>query len=765
MTESRRRLRLPRGPEEGWLTLGLVALMTLCVAWSIDDAAWVLGRGEWTDFLTWAALGGVAIGAIGAKAGWGRLTAHAIGAAFAALLVPLVVGGIVVPDAPPGVAYEATAAAAWRAFSDLILDGLSATRQTGHHLLVLGCLVWATGQFAASAVFRHHRPLGAVIVVGAVLIGNMSATVRPQIWFIVFFTLASLFLLIRQHAREEQTTWVRRRIGDPGAVGALYLRGGTIFILIAVLSAFTLTTSARSAPLAGAWEGVKPLVLEVSAAIQRFLPNGEGRTIGSVLFGPSVTVRGLWSTEDGEALEIQVPVGDREPYYWRVMTYDAFRANGTGWDASIGASISRAAGTPLLADTLEAPVPDGRREVTFLVTPLDQVGSWGFSPDVPQLVDREARVDLTEENGHFTGFQVNGRSQYRVTALVRVEGDETAGAITANKLKAAGQVYPQDIIDRYLGFDPSVIGEDAQKLLDDVKAAAGSNPYDLTVALRNELQSRDFTYVEDVRRNDCGNRSELVECFVHFREGYCQHYSSTMAILLRAAGIPTRWVQGYLPGVRDRVTGIEIVGNDRAHAWVEVYFPTYGWVMFDPTGGDRSVAEDPIEGSPVPSASPSARPSLVVPSGRDQEGPSRRPGTLPPGTSPPNTPGLGGPLVIVTLVVLGAVGLIAAFAWRRGPRGPTTPDGAFGGVARLAARFGFGPRPTQTAYEYAAALGDVLPNVRPELHTVATAKVEVAYGRRALGDDQLRAVRDAYRRLRVSLLRLAFRRKDRPRRR
>jgi len=106
--------------------------------------------------------------------------------------------------------------------------------------------------------------------------------------------------------------------------------------------------------------------------------------------------------------------------------------------------------------------------------------------------------------------------------------------------------------------------------------------------------------------------------------------------------------------------------------------------------------------------------------------------------------------------------LLGAFlAWRRGPRGPTTPENAYAGVARLAARFGFGPRPTQTAYEYAAALGDVLPNVRPELQTVAAAKVEVAYGAKALGEDRIRALRESYRRLRVSLLRLVFRRRRR----
>jgi hypothetical protein len=118
------------------------------------------------------------------------------------------------------------------------------------------------------------------------------------------------------------------------------------------------------------------------------------------------------------------------------------------------------------------------------------------------------------------------------------------------------------------------------------------------------------------------------------------------------------------------------------------------------------------------------------------------------------------PFIVISLLLVATVSVVAFLAWRRGPRGPTTPEGAYAGVARLAARFGFGPQPTQTAYEYAAALGDVLPDLRPELQTVATAKVEVAYGRRTLGDDRIRALRESYRRLRVSLLRLLFRRRS-----
>jgi hypothetical protein len=113
-------------------------------------------------------------------------------------------------------------------------------------------------------------------------------------------------------------------------------------------------------------------------------------------------------------------------------------------------------------------------------------------------------------------------------------------------------------------------------------------------------------------------------------------------------------------------------------------------------------------------------------------------------------------------VLLAAViGGLAFVVWQRGPRGDVSPEAAWRGISRLAARLGFGPRPTQTVYEYATALGDVLPTSRPELQTVARAKVEVAYGRRVLGEDGLRRLRDAHRQLRVALLKLVFRRRER----
>ena len=264
MTAEPRRLRVPAAPEEGWLTLVLVGVMAWLMAAAIDDSGWVLGGSHLTDFLVIATLLGVAAGFLGSKIGWNRWIANLVGAIFAALIVPVLVGQVLEPGQSIGFQYWATADQSIQAWTDLIVLRLQATRAIGHHLVILGLLCWGTGQFAASAVFRHHRPLSAVVVIGAILVANMAASLHQQEFFLVLFSVAALFLLTRMHALDEQATWARRRIGDPNAVRAIYLRGGAVFILVAVLGSMTLTATARSQPLAGAWDDLKPWLLDVS---------------------------------------------------------------------------------------------------------------------------------------------------------------------------------------------------------------------------------------------------------------------------------------------------------------------------------------------------------------------------------------------------------------------------------------------------------------------------------------------------------------------
>ncbi|KUP04364.1 hypothetical protein Q73_15955 [Bacillus coahuilensis m2-6] len=87
-------------------------------------------------------------------------------------------------------------------------------------------------------------------------------------------------------------------------------------------------------------------------------------------------------------------------------------------------------------------------------------------------------------------------------------------------------------------------------------------------------------------------------------QGYCDNYSTSMVVLLRSAGIPSRWVKGFTEGEYNSSleNGVRLydVKNDHAHSWVEAYFPEVGWVMFEPTvgfTGSAAVNDDTREDS------------------------------------------------------------------------------------------------------------------------------------------------------------------------
>ena len=175
---------------------------------------------------------------------------------------------------------------------------------------MLGLFVWGTSMFAAYAAFGHRRPLNAIVIVGLVLLVNMSLTTRDQLVLLVLFSITSLFLLIRYHVLEEQAEWLRRRIGDPASISGVYLRGGTLFITVAIGGSLLLTNVASSDPLRGAWGGVSASLIELSRSFQKFLPTGGNSVSFGADFDPSGTrISGRWNPDD--SLEVDDPAPAR----------------------------------------------------------------------------------------------------------------------------------------------------------------------------------------------------------------------------------------------------------------------------------------------------------------------------------------------------------------------------------------------------------------------------------------------------------------------
>ncbi len=758
-------------PDAGWLPLVLLLLMAFLTGKAIDDAKWVPGPETLTDFLPWTAMLGVLAGFATSILGWGRFRSAFVGAVAAALIVPWLVGAVLSTEPDIVARYQVAAKAAADATIDLIVEGRGSTVQFGHSLLLFGFLLWGTGQFAAVAVYRYGRAMPAVVALGTYLVIDVTLTTHSQLGYLVAYCLVALLLLVRMHAVDERREWLRRRIGDPGPLGTLTLRAGTVFVTVAVLGSLALTTAAHSKPLQAVWQdvGVQDTLIDIGRKLQQYVPfvtNPKGPA--GVDFGPSAQIGLIWTSDPTTALFIRRDPRDTTPYYWRAATYDTFE--GDRWTASDGGETDLAPGAPVLADTTEVPPRAGWKEVSVDITIQDFTGSQAFSPIGPPVkLDIDAKA-LRDGGGAFvSSVEVGHGMSYTITGLAPITDKADKNALTEATLRAAGTDYSglgSGGLKRYTQVPFGTVGPESEKIIAAVEAArTTTSPYDTAVAMRDYLADpKNFNYSTDVSSVQCGDRG-IVECFATFKQGFCQYYASTMAVLLRDMGIPARFVQGFLPGARSATGDVEEVKNSGSHAWVEVYFPGVGWYLFDPTGGNLNAQAPELDpgGVVVAPPPPSARPSGGT---GDDENPPRDLASFPAGQPATSTGVVSGPsaFVAIALLLLIIVGGLAFAAYRRGPR-EVTPESAWGSVTRVARRLGFGPRPTQTVYEYSAALGEILPTARPALQTVAEAKVEVAYGHRVLSAARIEAVRTATNRLRVQLLRLIVRRPRRRQRR
>lgn len=758
-------LEFPVRPAEGWLSLVLITFLAAVAAWSISDAKWILGRDDLTAFLPWAAAFGVAWGFISAKVGWSRWLSHLLGAVYAALILPMIVGTVIDPQAPNlGVAYQVAAASAANAYLDLAWRGLSTTQNYGHFMLVLGAICWGTGQFAAFALYRHHRPIQAVFVIGLVFIANMSLTNFDQFDALVVFSAAALVLLILGHIAEERSLWLRHRVWEGGTFDNPYMAGGSFFVLMAVVASLVLTATASSAPLANMWLDVNQRLIEFGQQIQGILPSGGSSRIAGISFGTSTTITGTWVTDNTPILTIHVP--DDGHYYWRAIAYDRF--TGRGWTLTQVSELPVSVGSTVLAGSSEGSLTAAdRRTATFKVTSLTGTMSQILSPNLPLSVSSPTKLESLATSGQTyfgTLVPTSPLSSYTLAAKVQQLDPSGNTGLTANKLRAAGTSYPAALRAAYTEILPGTVGTQARALATTIVAESGAKtPYDTARAIESYLRDpANFTYDTDISSFDCSNLS-AVDCFVLYRHGYCEYYASTMVMMLRLQGIPARMVEGFLPGTPDAGNN-ETILRSSAHAWVEVYFPGYGWIEFDPTGGGIGQSTSLPTGGPVASPSPSPSPGSSA-SGAGST-PRRRidPGNNGSGTGAGSTTSGAPPVFVPVTLGLALVVLGLAFAaFRRSGGRLPQPDAVYRGVVSLAGRLGYAPRPTQTVYEYVGMLGEALPTSRPDLEVVGRAKVEVAYGHHALDEGRLRDLGAAQRRLRVRLLRLLWRRRPRDR--
>jgi transglutaminase-like putative cysteine protease len=276
-------------------------------------------------------------------------------------------------------------------------------------------------------------------------------------------------------------------------------------------------------------------------------------------------------------------------------------------------------------------------------------------------------------------------------------------------------------------------------------------------ALASWLSSAPFRY--SLSATPFGSAAGLTSFLTTTRTGYCVQYAYAMTVLTRLLGIPARFVTGYTTGVPGK-DGSYVVKTTDSHAWTEVYFPTFGWIRFEPTpghpGGTASRPDymsastgtatmgsgDPIipatgSGSSLPA--PDA--NRLAPKPSQQAG---QPGLRPQGR-PARTSEAATALAVVAAIALAIVAPAALRIGRRQWRWMrATDDVARAHVAWREFRddltdFGFRGRPSEPPRALAARVSVTLPEpASAAVRRLALAEERVSYATHPVASQHLR---------------------------
>ena len=183
-------------------------------------------------------------------------------------------------------------------------------------------------------------------------------------------------------------------------------------------------------------------------------------------------------------------------------------------------------------------------------------------------------------NGAYRTVQIDrGGAVYDLDgerAVSLYEADSDISTPSPELLRVAGDYLPPFVLT-YLqlpGLDPRI-----PRLAAQISGSA-SNTYDKAVALERYLKTH-YGYTLQLPGSPVAD--PLANFLFERKQGHCEYFASSMAVMLRTLHVPTRVVNGFISDEFNDVTGNYVVRARNAHAWVEAYFPDYGWVTFDPT--------------------------------------------------------------------------------------------------------------------------------------------------------------------------------------
>ncbi|MEE8568326.1 MAG: transglutaminase-like domain-containing protein, partial [Anaerolineales bacterium] len=451
--------------------------------------------------------------------------------------------------------------------------------------LVWSLILWTVAAWAGWAVHRRKQPLPAMVPAGILLgttLAYTGAKATALLWFlgITLLVIAIVSQDVRQHR------WFKAGIHFSPSLWQGPVIWATLLSLALVASAaltqslslqklilFTrVLTREQAAQREQAAEslGLEQQPVEHSGlkgAPQRVRSPGlpQHHLIGT---GPEL------SNQEVMFIRIITPAIPRPGleggavvprYYWRSNTYD--RYTGRGWSTGPTDTESYAAGQPIRSTDL-ASHRLVKQEVLVIAEPSQLV----FGAGTLVTTDQDFIVDWRSPEDTLGALFATPTRRSQVVSLVP--------DVNEDELRASGSDYPSWVRARYLTL-PYTVPERVLALARDLTATAAT-PYDRALAIESYL--RDFPYTLDLAAPPWDR--DVVDFFLFdLQKGYCDYYATSMVVLARAAGLPARMVIGYSSGRYDIDLEAYVITEAQAHSWVEIYFPGYGWVEFEPTAG------------------------------------------------------------------------------------------------------------------------------------------------------------------------------------
>ena len=752
---------------DSWLLLGIVLVMGWAVASTVERSGWVPG----TDGRLVPAM------ALATVLGWLFTTAGVSRLGYLLLSPPaLAVGLLWFGPAPLATRGDLGALRKW------LLD-LDQTGQINALLLVsLVVMFLLAGLWTSWWVFRRRNGLVALLPTGTILaVEIINDTSISLTFFTLVWLAASAALLLRINYVALKEGWRKRRLPHAADTGWSFGEIGVEATVAILAVAFLLVPPLSSTDISTTF-------LPGSFHSDNFHPFGigsgsSGGSIGSI--GYSEVVR-PGSQLKAKSETVMVVSGDTPTLYpyWRGIAL-------AGWDGIQWYELPSTAEVPvrqqpLLAAGASIPrddLPADPQRLLLLqnsfrvAVPLQTTKGTVFSAGELTAVRNQA----TTIRGIMTSRPAPAPGP--VPTLVNVPGDntDTASFDTIDRIRLARQLQPPysysvseaipnvDVADLksagtdYPGWVAPYItlyyggriapgysvtrDNDIASLARQIVDAAGARtPYDQAKAIESWFIAKGrFTYTLTPPQAPAGVRP-LDYFLFNSRKGFCQDFSTAMNVMLRTLGIPSRQMSGFGVGTFDEKTHQYTVNALDAHSWVEVYFPGYGWIPFEPTPDGingpiaRPLTREQLNLPPVSPTDSSVKPRVNL----------REPNTdVSAGFAGTPFPDLLRPLLTVAggLLLLLVLAMLFAMRWLLGandlPR-------IWRRLLFLGNRLKVRRRAGDTPQEFGGRLAGVVPDHDAELRRLAELYTRASFRRGGLRPDELAEARRAWLRVRRS---------------